>query len=544
MVSIMDHTPMQAATCAVCQDLYSDLRPLPCGHGFCPSCAQRAWRRTASGHFQCSLCQDEGGPVPCDVCSSQEKVAVKTCLRCEVSLCDEHLQPHLERPAFCSHLLVQPLSDLSARRCPKHQEMLRYYCMEERAFTCADCVLEGRHVRHQVKGLRAIEDNVKEILRGFLQRAEERLKESRRLQKEQEALGRMLDDTLLVDSRWVEILGEKLQAKAVCFTELLKEKTQQEREEALLLLHKSRGEVATDLTDAENIHRAVSSLLQEKDPYLLIWVRPLMLPSQSHTPTFGSTRSPGQHTYTYNADLMDMKLDAPLLSPAPITLDKKQMLEAIESKYHQFIAETMKCLVELKHKFLSSPVTLDTNSAHPRLSISDDLRSATRVSDRLPCTPHPDRFDHWSQVLTTQSFSSGAHYWEVETKGSWDIAVAYGSIGRKGRTGTAFGSNRLSWSLMRDHDGKLAAWHNKKKTRLDATMSGSRVSVSLNYRAGTITFCEVGSTLIHLHTFSTTFTQPVHLGFGLYKAALNSRISIVMLADVCNSKNENTFADS
>lgn len=63
-------------------------------------------------------------------------------------------------------------------------------------------------------------------------------------------------------------------------------------------------------------------------------------------------------------------------------------------------------------------------------------------------------------------------------------------------------------------------------------MTGNRVALALDYDAGTITFSEVGpsSMLTHLHTFSTTFTQPVCLGFGLYKPDLHSRISIVKMS--------------
>lgn len=88
---------------------------------------------------------------------------------------------------------------------------------------------------------------------------------------------------------------------------------------------------------------------------------------------------------------------------------------------------------------------------------------------------------------------------------------------------------QVSWSLTQQHDRKLAAWHNRRKTRLTTQMTGDRVGVAVDYGAGTITFSEVGPTnnLTHLHTFSTTFTQPVCLGFGLYKAELNSRISVV-----------------
>lgn len=88
---------------------------------------------------------------------------------------------------------------------------------------------------------------------------------------------------------------------------------------------------------------------------------------------------------------------------------------------------------------------------------------------------------------------------------------------------------QMSWSLTQQHDRKLAAWHNRRKTRLSSRMSGNRVGVALDYGVGTITFSEVGpsNTLTHLHTFSTSFNQPVCLGFGLYKAELHSRISIV-----------------
>lgn len=53
--------------------------------------------------------------------------------------------------------------------------------------------------------------------------------------------------------------------------------------------------------------------------------------------------------------------------------------------------------------------------------------------------------------------------------------------------------------------------------------------MAVDYGAGTITFSEVGASgsLTHLHTFTVTFSQPLCLGFGLYKAELNSRVTIV-----------------
>lgn len=83
--------------------------------------------------------------------------------------------------------------------------------------------------------------------------------------------------------------------------------------------------------------------------------------------------------------------------------------------------------------------------------------------------------------------------------------------------------------MTQQHDRKLAAWHNRRKTRLACQMTGNRVAIAVDYNAGTITFSEVGASshLTRLHTFSATFTEPLCLGFGLYKAELNSRVSVV-----------------
>lgn len=155
-------------TCSVCRDTFSQSQPLPCGHSFCPACVREAWssQGEGKGRFTCPQCQEEHGEVLCDCCppeaeKGQPPLAVKTCLRCEVSLCAEHLRPHLERPVFSTHLLVDPLGDLSQRRCPAHTELFRYYCADERVYVCGDCLLEGGHAQHKVKALRHVEDDLK-----------------------------------------------------------------------------------------------------------------------------------------------------------------------------------------------------------------------------------------------------------------------------------------------------------------------------------------------------------------------------------------------
>ncbi|KAK5602978.1 hypothetical protein CRENBAI_017289 [Crenichthys baileyi] len=85
--------------------------------------------------------------VYCDCCPEIKTPAFKTCLKCEVSLCREHVKDHLELRVFTGHPLVEPLSDLLERKCPQHQdEVLRYYCSSSRRYICNMCALESKQL--------------------------------------------------------------------------------------------------------------------------------------------------------------------------------------------------------------------------------------------------------------------------------------------------------------------------------------------------------------------------------------------------------------
>lgn len=82
--------------------------------------------------------------VGCDCCPEQQNPAVKTCLKCEVSLCGEHVKDHLERPAFADHPLAKPLGGISKKKCPVHkEEVARHYCENSRRYVCHLCVQDS-----------------------------------------------------------------------------------------------------------------------------------------------------------------------------------------------------------------------------------------------------------------------------------------------------------------------------------------------------------------------------------------------------------------
>ncbi|XP_046906750.1 NACHT, LRR and PYD domains-containing protein 12-like isoform X2 [Hypomesus transpacificus] len=207
-------------------------------------------------------------------------------------------------------------------------------------------------------------------------------------------------------------------------------------------------------------------------------------------------------------------------------------------------------------------LTLDPNTAHRKLSLSKSDKKVTRLKEEQPYPDHLERFHHMDQVLCREGLS-GRCYWEAAWTGKWvGVGVAYKGISRKGRDDSLLGCNNMSWGLTCYDDGCIAMGNNvitfvplpsstspKKDlmmgalaspasspptssssiqtkdlssstlSRLTGTLCSShsisqRIGVCLDWWAGTLSFYSICSgTRTHLHTFNTTFTEPVYPGF-------------------------------
>uniref|UniRef100_A0AAX7TDG8 B30.2/SPRY domain-containing protein n=1 Tax=Astatotilapia calliptera TaxID=8154 RepID=A0AAX7TDG8_ASTCA len=173
----------------------------------------------------------------------------------------------------------------------------------------------------------------------------------------------------------------------------------------------------------------------------------------------------------------------------------------------------------------SCQLTIDTNTVHTKLQLSDNNRKVTRVEEVQSYPDHPDRFDGFYQLLCRNGLT-GRCYWEVEWRGNVYISVSYRSIRRKGGSrDCVFGNNDQSWSLSCSDDGPRYVRHNNRLTSISSSSSSSssvsnRAAVYVDCPAGTLSFYRVSSdTLIHLHTFNTTFTQTLYPGFMVWSGS-------------------------
>uniref|UniRef100_A0A3Q0R0F4 Uncharacterized protein n=1 Tax=Amphilophus citrinellus TaxID=61819 RepID=A0A3Q0R0F4_AMPCI len=168
--------------CSICLDLLKDPVTIPCGHNYCMNCIKCFWDRGDPREtHSCPQCRQTFVPRPalvkntmlaelveemkkmglqappadhcdagsvavaCDFCIGEKLKAVKSCLQCLVSYCEQHLQPHYESPAFKKHKLVDP-SQMKII-CPHHNEVMKIFCRTDQQCICYLCAM-NEHKAH------------------------------------------------------------------------------------------------------------------------------------------------------------------------------------------------------------------------------------------------------------------------------------------------------------------------------------------------------------------------------------------------------------
>ncbi|KAM6974357.1 NLR family CARD domain-containing protein 3-like [Tautogolabrus adspersus] len=167
---------------------------------------------------------------------------------------------------------------------------------------------------------------------------------------------------------------------------------------------------------------------------------------------------------------------------------------------------------------------LDTNTVYKFLKLSDNNTKVTRVWEEQPYPDHPDRFEHWPQLLCGTGVTDQC-YWEVEWSERVVVAMTYKGITRRGSSDECvFGWNDLSWSMI-CHDGGYIVRHNNRESEISSPSVSNTVGVYVDYPAGTLSFYGVlPDKLIHLHTFNTTFTEPLYPGVAPWSAGSSASL--------------------
>ncbi|XP_038651174.1 E3 ubiquitin-protein ligase TRIM39-like isoform X1 [Scyliorhinus canicula] len=498
-------------TCAVCLQVCQDPVTLPCQHSFCLKCIEGVWTQTTGPEgLECPHCHQKFNSRPklerrftlgnivekhelqlpgdsacvlCEHCVENPTKAVKTCLKCETSFCSLHLKSHLVKEAYKDHALIEPVADLRHRQCLDHKQLLEFYCKDDAECVCVSCTIIGKHKSHTLLSLDQAQSELKE----------EYEREIKKLRDDQQNCSSKQRD---LERREAEIKKQIKELKgklSKSFSEWRRKL--EEDEESTLKLIDEEG-----LRALSKIRRCSETLNKRMEEITLI---------------DGETRSLVQRdplSFIQNSKQLLSRLTEAQRVTNPdvpaLILDLSSMSQLIQKrlsgleKYHSNILEIIR----------KRSLSLDPKTANWKLILSDDLQSVTWTEQKQPQPPQSERFKIYPQVLCSQSFSSGSHFWDVETDGnSWGMGIVCGSIEREGEK-SLLGNNNKSWCVCFNGFSSKAR-HNSQFTNLSLNPSIRRMRVLLDYEAGSLSFYQVTDSLIHLHTFQTTFTEPVFPAF-------------------------------
>ncbi|XP_040197612.1 E3 ubiquitin-protein ligase TRIM7-like [Rana temporaria] len=461
--------------CSICLNIYTDPVILRCGHNFCQVCIDRVLNtKKGNGDYSCPECREkfqdrpalqrnmklrnivenflstqpdpeESTEVFCTYCIHAAVPAVKSCLHCEASLCNNHLRVHSKSP---EHILSDPTTSLQNRKCPIHKEVFKYYCTEDFSCVCVSCCLIGEHKGHSKVSLDEASNAEKNKLRNAIPML---------LTKRDETEKRI--KSLLKCRRDVE---KKAAVDTEKFTALFRELRRQ--------LEDLEKRVLTVISKkAERVSCSVNDLIQQLE---------------------------------IKKDELSKKMCH--IEELCNTTDPLTVLQESDTAVNQGI-------------YIKEPaeIFLDADTAHSRLQISDDRKTASgSPKQNIPETPA--RFRDHAQVMSSRSFSTGQHYWEVDVGRSygWRVGMCYPSIDRREQK-SKIGYNKKSWGLERDND-QYSVIHDSNKIGLPDNISSKRVRIYLDYEAGQISFYSLSHPILHLYTFAAAFTEPLHAVLGMW----------------------------
>ncbi|XP_038159139.1 tripartite motif-containing protein 16-like [Cyprinodon tularosa] len=528
-------------SCPICLEPMMDPVTIPCGHSYCRVCIKRHWDTENLKENSCPQCRRSfkrrpdlekntilaalveelkktglqadpadhcyAGPedVACDFCTGRKLKAVKSCLVCLASYCEKHLQPHYDSATFRIHKLVEPSKNLQENICSDHDEVMKMFCRTDQKCICSFCLLDEHRGHDTVSAAAERTERQRELeeRRGRIQqRIQDREEDVKLLQQEVEAINHSADKTVEDSEKIFTELIRLIQKRSSD----VKQQIRSQQETEVSRVKELQEKLEQEITELKKKEAELKQLLNTEDHNQFLHSYPSLSALSESTHSSSTNIRPLRHFEDVTAavselrdKLQDILRDTWTNIALTVTGGDVLLSEPEPQRRSDFLKYFCK-------------ITLDPNTAHRELSLSERNRKVTRTSQHQSYPYHPDRFTDWMQVLSRQSLT-GRCYWEVERTGiGFFVAVAYKNISRAGKgKECGFGCNDKSWALECFQNSSRFRHNNVWTLISDA--GSTRVGVYLDHSAGVLSFYDVSENMTLLHRVQTRFSQPLYVGF-------------------------------
>ncbi|XP_060771562.1 nuclear factor 7, brain-like [Neoarius graeffei] len=506
--------------CSICLDVFTDPVTTSCGHNFCKMCLTKCW--DTSSHCQCPVCKEDfpkrpelrvnmfisglaaqfkksvqvksssaANQVPskmkkvlCDSCTEEKLEALKSCLHCGVSFCNTHLMLHKTTPKLMKHKLIDPVENLEDYICQKHERPLELFCRDDQMCVCQFCT-ETDHKTHNTVPIEEESGDKKSHLgkkqADFQKMIKARLRKIHELKQSVELNNKNTEkekaDTMKVYSALMRCI-ERSQAELLKVMDEKQKAAEMQAEEFIKGLEQ-------EITELKRRNTELEQLSHTEDHLHLLQIYPSLC-SPPHT-----------------QDWTDITIN-PHLSVDTLRRAVSQLQEKLSEEMEKIDETVLKRIQQY-----AVDVTLDPDTAHPDLILSDDGKQVKDGDKRQNLPDNPERFDRCPCVLGKEGFSSGRFYYEVQVRGKtkWDVGVARESIKRKGDI-TANPEDGY-WCVCLRNETEYTAL-DSPHVSLSLKQAPQKVGVFVDYEEGLISFYDVDAKC-YIYSFTgQNFTEKLY----------------------------------
>nr|XP_048674456.1 E3 ubiquitin-protein ligase TRIM7-like isoform X5 [Caretta caretta] len=437
-------------SCPICLEYFQEPVSIHCGHNFCRDCISQCWGESEP-NFSCPQCRE----------TAQQR----------------NFRPSRELARVIE--IARGLSFQAAKGsggeqvCERHQEALKLFCQEDETPICLVCDKSKAHRSHTGVPIEEAAQEYKERIWTQLQTLKE---EREKLLKYRQAKeGKSQEYLEKTDDERRKIMSDILQLRQLL-----------EEQERLLLAQLGGLEKEIGKMQNENVTK-LSAEISRLSELISEMEGKCQQPASEFLQDIRSILSRCEKGKAQVAVESPSELEKRIcdFSQKRIILEKflrefKDILVfELEVEGSQFLAKEMENVGEKVN------VTLDPDTAHPKLILSED-RQHVKYGDAWQDLPHnPKRFDSSLCVLGCEGFTSGRHYWELEVGegGGWAVGVARESVKRKGPVKYSPEGGIFSVALRR---GEYWALTSSEEIPLSLSWVPQRIRVSLDYEGGQV----------------------------------------------------------
>ncbi|KAM9352447.1 zinc-binding protein A33-like [Symphorus nematophorus] len=456
--------------CSICLDVFTDPVAIPCGHNFCKTCINQHWKIN----------------VPCQCPNCKEVFQTRPQLRVNTLISEMAAQ-------FRQSAQQKASSSRSEQQVCKPGEVPCDVCTGTKLKALKSCLVclasycethlephltASRLKRHQL--IDPVEDELGKTEAEVQEMIQKRQLKIQEIKRSVELCKEDADREITGGVQVFTALKESVERGQAEFINMMKEKQREMEKQAegfIKELEQEISELKKRSTELQQLSHSEDHLLQS-------------LTSLNAAPPTKDWTRVSYRPPSYEGTVMKA------VNQLEETLSKQMKKVALEW-VQQYEVD----------------VTLDPDTAHPYLILSDDGKQVhdSDVKKNLPNTPV--RFGVCVHVLAKQSFSSGRFYYEVQVKGKteWDLGVARESINRKGKIQLSPQKGYWMICLRKDNEYKALAG---PPLRLSLKSRPEKVGVFVDYEEGLVSFYDVDAAALIYSFTGCPFTEKLYPVFS------------------------------